>query len=330
MSSVTAKIRGRFFRQLICLLFVLPALLWSTAAFSAVAEDRPFAEYEPVRWLVLSAGFDCQTRAIKQKILQNLPDGVQVLVYGKTENDLQKFMSAVPAGVTAGVLKMLTPIVGEPLWPRDSMPMPVIRNGQYEFVDAPYDLDFEPDRRINKLFGLPVRRHQHAFEHGNLVATRAGDCYVVEDNFAWQMPDQIFYEFYSCSRLTRLPFTTGIGHVDEVLKFVSDTHALTNQVEIKKLLERRGYTVSLLPEAKLPQALASRGVMPQRSYINSLLINDTVFVPVFGLDSDETALDAYRAAGLKVIAVDSTYVSDYGGGALHCLTMTYPDFSAKP
>ncbi len=300
---------------------------------SAQATARPFVEYEPVKYLVMSAGFEYQTLPVKRKILQHLPPGVTVLVYALTAEEWKTF-----SRLTADLGPLpLEPVIivdtGETTWPRDNMPFPVWENNKWHLVDAPYYEGYDPDLPIAAHFGLELKRHHYYFEHGNLVSNRRGECFVVQEIFATQAPDSLFLDSYGCQTLTRLPYLPGmghgIGHVDEMLKFMSDDLVLTSQPELVKSLEGAGYRVLLLPQAKLPPELAKRGVMPQRSYVNSLLLNDTVFVPTFGLETDEAALDIYRSLGLKVVGVDSAYVADYGGGALHCLTATYPDFNAS-
>ncbi len=128
----------------------------------------------------------------------------------------------------------------------------------------------------------------------------------------------------------RLEYVAGIGHVDEVVKFMADDVVLTSIEKYVPDLQALGYKVLLLPVAVLPEKIAKMGVMPQRSYVNSLLLNKTVFVPTFGTPDDEVALNVYRSLGLNVIGVEASYTADWGGGTLHCMTMTYPDFSLIP
>lgn len=55
------------------------------------------------------------------------------------------------------------------------------------------------------------------------------------------------------------------------------------------------------------------------SYINSLTLNGSVIIPVFGVSEDIAALDAYRKAmpNYKIIGID---FSKYPVGSVHCQT----------
>lgn len=297
---------------------LLLALLLAPCAASAQAL-RPYAEYEPVKYLVFSAGFDYQTEGIKRLLLSRLPKGVTALVYPTTESEWDTFKRA---GLDAERLVLRS--AGEPLWARDSFPFPVMEGGALALAAAPYPKNFDPGDAIAARLGAKLSRHPSPFEHGNLAASARGDCVVVAETISNGVSEETFRGAYGCRRLMRVPHVSGIGHADEVVKFMSDSQALTDQPSFVKGLEAWGYKVTLLPKAALPEALARRGVMPQRSYVNSVLVNGTVFVPTFGLPADAEALETYGSFGLDVVPVPAAYVADYGGGSLHCITAAYP------
>lgn len=63
-----------------------------------------------------------------------------------------------------------------------------------------------------------------------------------------------------------------------------------------------------------------------RTYTNSLILNNTVIVPSYGLPSwDNQALKIYKSAmpGYKIILVDSQVLTPLGG-AIHCITKEVP------
>ncbi len=77
-----------------------------------------------------------------------------------------------------------------------------------------------------------------------------------------------------------------------------------------------GFEVTLLPKATGGE---------WRTYLNSLLINKTIFVPTFGsAESDKKVLNIYKSFKLNVVPVDSRFLSDQGAGSIHCFTATYP------
>ncbi len=112
----------------------------------------------------------------------------------------------------------------------------------------------------------------------------------------------------------RLPNIRGIGHADESVKFVDDKLVLTDLKSYKELLEERGFQVIMMPR-------------PNRhfeTYLNSVILEDTIYVPVFGSKKDKEALAVYRNLGFNPIGLDSVTLSNRGQGSLHCISMVYP------
>jgi len=60
------------------------------------------------------------------------------------------------------------------------------------------------------------------------------------------------------------------------------------------------------------------------TYANSLLINGTLFLPIFEQPNDKEAIRIYENLGLKVIPIETKKLSNQGSGSIHCITMTYP------
>jgi agmatine/peptidylarginine deiminase len=129
------------------------------------------------------------------------------------------------------------------------------------------------------------------------------------------IPDGVFKKYYGCASLVRLPFVHGIGHVDERIKFLSKRLALTDVPEYEDILRVRGYEVRLLP----------RGEEQYETYVNSLLINGTVFLPIFEFEKDKEAIEIYKKYGFKVVPIVVDELPNVGMGAIHCMTMTYPE-----
>ena len=111
----------------------------------------------------------------------------------------------------------------------------------------------------------------------------------------------------------------GIGDADEVLKPLSGHRMLTNAPEYKAQLESLGYKVILLP------AVANS----YRTYVNSLIIKDTVFMPTYGISADQEATAVYQSLGYKVYGIPSNDLSDNMHGSVHCQSMAYPAMSQQ-
>lgn len=147
------------------------------------------------------------------------------------------------------------------------------------------------------------------------MANSKNECLVVNTQATSVVPDSVFLAHYGCRVLVRLPFVKGIGHADESVKFIDDHTVLTDEKSYVPLLESKGFDVVMLPRPKLKY----------ETYVNSLMINGVVYVPIFGRPSDQKALAVYRSMGFeKVIGLRSDTLSNRGMGSLHCITMTYP------
>lgn len=139
------------------------------------------------------------------------------------------------------------------------------------------------------------------------------------------------------------------GHVDDVARFIApDTvavvsahadhpdHAVTraNVQALQRATDQRGQPLSIL-ELPAPPPMpfdypGDRFTPPRRhnvpaSYVNFLISNGGLFVPVFGQPTDDTALrlfdDAMPNHTIEPIRAEWLVV---GQGALHCLSMPQP------
>jgi agmatine/peptidylarginine deiminase len=67
-----------------------------------------------------------------------------------------------------------------------------------------------------------------------------------------------------------------------------------------------------------------RPEQPYETYVNSLYVNGTLFLPTFQESGDTEAVALYESFGYKVISLDSKELSNQGLGSIHCITMAYP------
>jgi agmatine/peptidylarginine deiminase len=63
-----------------------------------------------------------------------------------------------------------------------------------------------------------------------------------------------------------------------------------------------------------------------RAYTNSLILNDHVIVPTFGIDDDADALAVYAGLfpGKTIVPLDANDIIEWSG-AWHCVTMEFPE-----
>lgn len=290
---------------------------------------RPFYEYGETGYLVFSDDdFSGIARDMKKQIAQNLPEDVTLIVYTQsTSKSYQQQLLNTYAGYMPRerVRVLQVPRSGaNDFWSRDNTPVPVFSAGARALVDALYYYNFEPDNVFAQLFSAPISKHRYFFEGGNFMANALGDCIVVNRRQSYPggisdtaaIPDEVFLNQYGCRSLTRLPHLKGIGHSDEVVKFMSDNVVVTDTHQYVRTLKQKGFQVVMLPE-------------PDRdyeTYVNSLQVNDVLYVPIFGERGDTAAVNAYRSVNpnLKIVTVSSRRLATQGQGGIHCITMNYP------
>lgn len=289
------------------------------------ANVKPFFEYDKTGYIIMSDDdFNGIARSMKQTIAQNLPVDTTLIVYTQSSDPRyqQRLLAQYSKYIPPDRLKILNvPESGDSdFWSRDNIPVPLWQNGKLAVVDARYYYDFEPDAFFAKLFQGALFSHGYYFEGGNFTVNSRGECLIVNrkrglsDTAA--IPDDIFKIKYGCNTVTRFKHLKGIGHSDEVVKFLTDDIVVTDTVEYIETLKDAGYQVHVLPEAEYNY----------ETYVNSLLVNGVLFVPVFGEANDQKALDVYKNLnlGFKIVPINSRDLSTQGQGSIHCITMNYP------
>lgn len=280
---------------------------------------RPFAEYEQNGYVLFSDLESFSSSHIKHSLAKNLPAGVDLVVVVSGEYARQTVLATYKTLIDPKRLHVLVARGGgtsNTFWSRDGLPVPVIsqQNQSLELVDARYFHGYEPDQEVSQYFKSPLRKHDFYYEGGNFMANKLGDCLLIDKIFVSALPtDAIFKEYYGCKRIFRLPLVKGIGHADESVKFITDKIVVTDTKEYVDILKNAGFDVRIMPRAP----------GTYETYINALLINGTLFMPSFDAATDETAKKVYESLGLKVIPLNSRFLSQ-GQGSIHCITMNYP------
>lgn len=294
----------------------------------------PFAEYEKTGYIFFNDDdFRGHAKNIKEAIARNLPKDVTLVVYSTTgsANYLKRLKRRYAQIINESRLIVLKiPKTGSSdFWTRDNLPVPVWTEGQFTLVDAQYYYNFEPDSFLTNLFSTIMTEHPYFFEGGNFIANSRGECIVVNRKKAYPggvsdtaaIPDSIFRNQYGCKKLTRFKHLKGIGHADEVVKFMSDDVIVTDTHQYVDQLEALGYEVHMLPEPDLNY----------ETYVNSLQVNNVLFVPKFGEGGDQKAVKIYQNINpkLKIITLPTRGLATRGQGGIHCITMNYPPATMK-
>ncbi len=137
------------------------------------------------------------------------------------------------------------------------------------------------------------------------------------------------------------PSLDSTGHVDMFLKILNTNTVFVAEYDpgevdyqvledaaagFRTALNGAGqpWTVIRLPQ---PDVYYTFFILPVvRTYTNSLIVNNVVIVPVYGIDSDETALALYAAnfPGKTIYPVNAERIIE-SGGSWHCVTMEFPN-----
>jgi agmatine/peptidylarginine deiminase len=288
---------------------------------------RSFAEYEKAKYLLMSAGFDFNSREAKETILANLPEEIVAILFIPDGGNLKWFedhyTKKFPKLIAEKRILFKNFQHGDSagFWVRDTLPLPVFLEesgeGVFGLIDAT-GFDLEPDAAVSKALKARRIKINTLFEGGNFVSDRQGTCLYIKNDWEKITKRQLM-KYYGCKKVMSLPYYQGVGHIDERVKFISDSTVVTDELSYVDDLKKLGLKVNYLPPIN----------DEYKSYINSLIVNKTIYVPTFGEKTDSEALDTYRGFGFKTVAVDFKNITTAGNGAVHCMTMTYPDHSSE-
>lgn len=294
------------------------------SSFPSSVDGQPALETDQFRYLLMKGedGGDRELKEMHRIFAENLPaDMILVLVTESyAVNSVQaKFSKWLPKDrfiVASGKN------IGDASWGRDSYPYPVYKDnaGTVELIAHQYYRYFSGQKLISDAVNSKnTVNHDFVYVGGNLQAAANGDCFIVDSVRTFKLPDSQFLNVFRCKSVTRFPHIVGIGDIDEVIKVLPNNVIMTNQKSYREKLESMGYSVVMLPEVK----------NSYRTYANSVILNDTVFMPIYGSAMDLEAQKVYENMGYKVIGIRSNGLSDQRNGSIHCLTMTYPEMDMR-
>jgi agmatine/peptidylarginine deiminase len=152
--------------------------------------------------------------------------------------------------------------------------------------------------------------------------------------------DTIAKKYMGLSRYVKmntLPYD-GIHHIDMHMKLLDEETLLVGQyptgvsdgpqIELNLQYILNNYQTCFgkpYKVVRIPQPPSSSGQYPPSSdyftYTNSLIVNKTVIVPIYGLSQDTTALRIYRQSmpGYRVVGINCNSIIP-SSGAIHCIT----------
>mgnify|MGYP001198623841 CR=1 FL=1 len=228
------------------------------------------------------------------------------------------------------------------IWTRDYGPWFVFDgNGDQVILDHFYNRTARPDDNqipsvLGDRWGIPVVTHGLWHTGGNYMTEGHG--FSVSSDLVWNENDEMtpseisefFVNYYGVDDYRVIPdiSPTGIHHIDTWGKLLDEETVLMKQVDPSHAdyaqIEANVLTVSSLTNKygrPLEVVRIQCPPIPSGSvaaYTNSLILNNKVLMPTFGLPAaDAAALQVYRDAmpGYEVLGFNGGWITD---DALHC------------
>jgi len=243
------------------------------------------------------------------------------------------------------------------IWSRDFGPQYIFdSNGNATMIDLMY----YPTRFFDDIIPRYIESYTNIsryelplyFEGGNLMADGVNTCsyneglYLYNQNYSREEIDLMMEDYCGCERKIVLPLDNGYNsvffHIDLAAKFLTTNKVMIAETSPDNIFydyleniaqifsntvdcDGNPYEIVRMPTDFLVEQTRYGEVYIPKSYLNSLIINEKVIVPLYNEAEDEDALDIYRNAmpGYEVVGVDSTSI--YAAlGAVHCTTKGIP------
>lgn len=256
--------------------------------------------------------------------------------FPKVMSDLQQALdfAGVPCRLIQGT---------RDIWCRDYMPIEVEPGRFVQFRYAPDYLRGRWARTITTPRHVPHIHHcvrsQIILDGGNVV--RCADAAILTDkvfseNLGWQ-PQALLRqleELLEVQSVVIIPQEPDdiFGHADGIVRFVGERAVLVTdysridagyQQRLRVALTAAKLELILLPHVPGPPSAGRAANVPSASgiYVNFLAIQRLIFVPVFGLPSDDEAVSILAAAfpDRRIVPIDCRQLA-VEGGLLNCIS----------
>lgn len=277
---------------------------------------RPAEDYANFKYVLLSSesGFS-EASQLRYTIAKNLPEGVKLvlLVPASSAEQIKTEYSRYISPDRIILAKDTN--IGGGFWARDAFPYPVVNEqGQLSLVGAKYYRTFRSSPAVAASLSLNMSKNNFTFVGGNLLADENAVCFTIDSERKFTTTENDLKNIYGCKQVHYLRHLSGIGDVDEVMKPIGNNTIITNTAEYVNDFKAWGYNVVMIPA--VPNSY--------RTYVNSLMVGKTVFMPTYGIAKDSEAQKVYESLGYTVHGIRSNTLSDQMHGSVHCQSMAYP------
>ena len=223
------------------------------------------------------------------------------------------------------------------IWLRDFMP---VKTGSGKYVSFRYEpsyLNHEPQLRtdfrqdIAPHLSLPVTYSDINLDGGNVVFSPSQQRVIISDRVFAENPDRdrlgLLAELESLleAEVIIIPslLSDMTGHADGMVRFLDENTILGNRTEYRRGLEQRikstlqSYGLTVLD---FPYHPAKGSIDATGSYLNYLETKNHLFLPVFGIETDQEAIDKASELFRKPIVPVNIAEIAKDGGCLNCIS----------
>ncbi len=223
------------------------------------------------------------------------------------------------------------------IWLRDFMPVKT-KSGKYVsfryepsyLADDPqlrtdFKTDIAPNFKVDNLVYTDIN-----LDGGNVVFSPSKEKVIISDRVFSENPEYdkntLLLELEKLLEASVLIIPSlksdMTGHADGMVRFVDKNTVVTNaplspfgfETKVKKSLQKYGFNVIDFPY------FYSKGDSVVGCYLNYLATEKSIFLPVFGVDTDNEAIElAKNIFDKTIIPVNINEVAEYGG-LLNCIS----------
>ena len=226
------------------------------------------------------------------------------------------------------------------IWLRDFMPVKTGDGRNVSFRYEPSYLKDSPEFRtdykrdleeeVKNRLGIKVEYSDINLDGGNVIMSPSKKTAIISDRVFSENPERnrkklvAQLERLLAAKVIIIPSLKSdmTGHADGMVRFVDETTVIGNRTpykngheqKIKKLLKRYGIDVIDFPY------FDSKGISAVGTYLNFLETGDTIFLPVFGHEMDDEAIEAAKSIFSKEIVPVRCEDFAKEGGCLNCIS----------
>ncbi len=239
-------------------------------------------------------------------------------------------------------------VYGDRIWIRDHGPFSIYDNDSLAFVGfndlAVNHGDQDLPQRLAEYWGINYYDFPHIiFDGGNYLVDSHGRLFATDrlytnnQGIPAETIDTILETYMAIDTIITFEALSDDywGHLDMQVKLLNDTTFVISSVDEwhpdHQILQGNLAILQSLehPEGKSYQIEQIPKADNWKTYINSLIVNDAVLVPIYSSQSDSYALQTYQdlMPGAEVIGIDCNAMIHWEG-AIHCITNQIPPVHA--